>query len=322
MTVPLPGPLHTHRDRLRRAGRPRLHRHLVGRGRRRRRLHAAGPGRGVGAAAAPRHGDRARLHPGAGVPGPVRGVAGRRRAGPVRASASARRSNVIVERWNGVPFVEPYKKVRDVVRFLRDALERREGRQGVRHVRDPGLPARRPSRAAAADPRRRAARGHAAPRRPRGRRRDHQLAVGRRRARRWPASSTTPPAARTRRSWPASSCARARTPRSCGPAARFAIAAYLNVPVYAAFHELAGPRRALQPMWDAWKAGDRKAALAAIPDEVVDELSSTARRQQCRAHDPALLRQRRDDELAGDHAARSGRGLLGRRPRSSPRART
>ena len=32
-------------------------------------------------------------------------------------------SNVIVERWNGVPFVEPYKKVRDVVRFLRDALE-------------------------------------------------------------------------------------------------------------------------------------------------------------------------------------------------------
>src|SRR4051794_7116036 len=31
-------------------------------------------------------------------------------------------SNVIVERWNGVPFEEPYKKVRDVVRFLRDAL--------------------------------------------------------------------------------------------------------------------------------------------------------------------------------------------------------
>ncbi|MFZ9398788.1 MAG: LLM class flavin-dependent oxidoreductase, partial [Ilumatobacteraceae bacterium] len=31
-------------------------------------------------------------------------------------------SNVIVERWNGVPFVEPYKKVRDVVRFLNDAL--------------------------------------------------------------------------------------------------------------------------------------------------------------------------------------------------------
>ena len=31
-------------------------------------------------------------------------------------------SNVIVERWNGVPFEEPYKKVRDIVRFLKDAL--------------------------------------------------------------------------------------------------------------------------------------------------------------------------------------------------------
>ncbi len=31
-------------------------------------------------------------------------------------------SNVIVERWNGIPFVEPYKKVRDVVRFLKDAF--------------------------------------------------------------------------------------------------------------------------------------------------------------------------------------------------------
>ncbi len=31
-------------------------------------------------------------------------------------------SNVIVERWNGVPFVEPYKRVRDMVRFLKEAL--------------------------------------------------------------------------------------------------------------------------------------------------------------------------------------------------------
>src|SRR5690606_16850509 len=32
-------------------------------------------------------------------------------------------SNVIVQRWNGGPFKEPYRKVRDVVRFLRDAFE-------------------------------------------------------------------------------------------------------------------------------------------------------------------------------------------------------
>ena len=72
-------------------------------------------------------------------------------------------SNVIVERWNGVPFVEPYKKVRDVVRFLRDALRRGEGLEGLRHVRGAGLPARRATGADAADPRRRVARGHAAP---------------------------------------------------------------------------------------------------------------------------------------------------------------
>ena len=31
-------------------------------------------------------------------------------------------SNVIVENWNGVPFEEPYKRVRDTVRVLKDAL--------------------------------------------------------------------------------------------------------------------------------------------------------------------------------------------------------
>src|SRR5690625_682883 len=31
-------------------------------------------------------------------------------------------SNVIVERWNSIPFEEPYKRMRDTVRFLRTAL--------------------------------------------------------------------------------------------------------------------------------------------------------------------------------------------------------
>ena len=31
-------------------------------------------------------------------------------------------SDVIVGRWNGIPFEEPYKRVRDTVRFLRTAL--------------------------------------------------------------------------------------------------------------------------------------------------------------------------------------------------------
>ena len=31
-------------------------------------------------------------------------------------------SNVIVERWNDIPFDKPYERTRDVVRFLREAL--------------------------------------------------------------------------------------------------------------------------------------------------------------------------------------------------------
>ncbi len=31
-------------------------------------------------------------------------------------------SNVIVERWNGIPYAEPYKQTRDIVRFLKRAL--------------------------------------------------------------------------------------------------------------------------------------------------------------------------------------------------------
>ena len=66
-------------------------------------------------------------------------------------------------------------------------------------------------------------------------------------------------------------------------AARFAITAYMNVPVYAQFHEWLGRGPAFQGMWDAWKAGDRKAALAAIPDEVVDDILIHGSPAECRA---------------------------------------
>jgi alkanesulfonate monooxygenase SsuD/methylene tetrahydromethanopterin reductase-like flavin-dependent oxidoreductase (luciferase family) len=36
-------------------------------------------------------------------------------------------------------------------------------------------------------------------------------------------------------------------------------------------------------MWDAWAAGDRKAALAAIPDQVVDDLVVHGAPADCRA---------------------------------------
>ena len=65
-------------------------------------------------------------------------------------------------------------------------------------------------------------------------------------------------------------------------AARFAIAAYLNVPVYAAFHAWLGRGDELKGMWDNWKAGDRKAALAAIPDAVVDDIVIHGSPEYCR----------------------------------------
>lgn len=54
--------------------------------------------------------------------------------------------------------------------------------------------------------------------------------------------------------------------------ARRLIAAYLTVPVYAAFHEWLGRADQLRGLWDAWAAGDRKTAATAIPDAVVDSL--------------------------------------------------
>ncbi len=61
------------------------------------------------------------------------------------------------------------------------------------------------------------------------------------------------------------------------------IAAYLTVPAYADFHRWLGRTEILGPMWQAWAAGDRKGALAAIPDEVVDDLIVHGSPEQCRA---------------------------------------
>ena len=54
--------------------------------------------------------------------------------------------------------------------------------------------------------------------------------------------------------------------------ARRNVAAYLNVPVYRAFHEWLGRTQALAPMWEAWSRGDRRGAVAAVPERVMDEL--------------------------------------------------
>ncbi|MGX6607264.1 LLM class F420-dependent oxidoreductase [Micromonosporaceae bacterium Da 78-11] len=60
------------------------------------------------------------------------------------------------------------------------------------------------------------------------------------------------------------------------------IAAYLTVPAYAEFHRWLGREEVFTPMWQAWSAGDRKGALAAIPDEVVDDLIVHGAPEVCR----------------------------------------
>jgi probable F420-dependent oxidoreductase len=61
-----------------------------------------------------------------------------------------------------------------------------------------------------------------------------------------------------------------------GPASDLAVrrhvAAYLNVPVYRVFQEWLGRAEALGPMWNAWRSGDRRAAVSAVPETVVSDL--------------------------------------------------
>jgi probable F420-dependent oxidoreductase len=61
-----------------------------------------------------------------------------------------------------------------------------------------------------------------------------------------------------------------------GPASDLAVrrhvTAYLNVPVYQAFQAWLGRGEALEPMWSAWRRGDRRAAVSAVPENVMNDL--------------------------------------------------
>jgi probable F420-dependent oxidoreductase len=193
-------------------------------------------------------------------------------------------TDVIVQRWNSIPFDRPYQRVRDTVRFLRAALtgarisERYETFtvDGFRLAAVPPEPPRllvgalRPGmlRLAGAEadgvvinflsaddvrtvvPHVRRAAGEDG---------DGKEIV----ARIFVAPST-------------STEARAM-------AKRF-IAAYLNVPVYRAFHEWLGRGDQLAEMWRLWAEGDRRSAVAAIPDAVIDELVVSGSPEACREH--------------------------------------
>jgi probable F420-dependent oxidoreductase len=282
MTVPLPGPLHTHRERLQELADPGYTDIWSSEA---DSVDAFTP-LALAAAWEP----RLRLGT-AIVPAYTRAPACLAQCAASLADAAPGRfalgvgssSNVIVERWNGLPFEEPYRRVRDVVRFPREVFRGEKVsatydsftvsgfKLGVRpEVPPPVLVAAlRPGMLRLA-----------------GREADGAIIN-------WLSADDVRRVAPIVRDaaggeerelvarifvCPSEDAAAVRQ------GARFAIAAYLNVPVYAAFHEWLGRGPALAGMWEAWGAGDRKAALEAIPDEVVDALVVHGSPAACRAH--------------------------------------
>jgi probable F420-dependent oxidoreductase len=191
-------------------------------------------------------------------------------------------SNVIVENWNGIPFEEPYQRVRDSVRFLRAALAGEKVTEkystfevkGFRLQMQP-LQEQPPILVAAL--------------------REGMLRlagrVGDGAILNWLSAedvkTVTPyvhEGGEGKEIVARLFVVPTRDRDVARAIARRGAAAYLNVPVYAAFHEWIGRGDRLGEMWSHWKAGDRKAALEAIPDEVVDELVIHGSPEECREH--------------------------------------
>jgi probable F420-dependent oxidoreductase len=190
-------------------------------------------------------------------------------------------SNVIVESWNGLPFTEPYKRVRDTVRFLRSALAGEKvsndydtfSVKGFRLGIVPEQPV--PILVAAL---------REGMLRLAGREGDGAIVN-------WLSAND---AQRVSAIVNAQGPGKEMVARIfvCPnpdrevvlPAAKFAMAAYLNVPVYRAFHEWLGRGDMLAEHWAQWEAGDRKGALGKIPDSLVDDLVVNGDADQCRAH--------------------------------------
>jgi probable F420-dependent oxidoreductase len=188
-------------------------------------------------------------------------------------------SNVIVENWNGIGFDEPYRQVKETVEFLRIALtgEKFTGRVGVREVKGFRLgvvPQSQPPILIAAL-------------------RSGMLrlagTVGDGAIVNWLSPDDVSVVAPYVREGGDDKEIVARifvapnddrdTVMGYG---KYAIAAYLNVPVYAAFHEWLGRTDQLAEMWKLWADGDRKGAVAAIPDQVVDDLIVWGTPERCR----------------------------------------
>jgi probable F420-dependent oxidoreductase len=191
-------------------------------------------------------------------------------------------SNVIIEKWNGLTFEQPYQRVRDTVRFVRAALTGEKVTEQYETFAVSGF--------------RLAVRPEVQPTLLIAGLREGMLRLAGREADgaiiNWLAPTDVAKVAGVVRAAAGGAdreivcrifCCPSEDTDAVRAGARKAIAAYLNVPVYAEFHRWLGRGDALGGMWEAWAAGDRKAALAAIPDSVVDDLVVHGSPEQCRA---------------------------------------
>jgi probable F420-dependent oxidoreductase len=198
-------------------------------------------------------------------------------------------SDVIVERWNGIPFEEPYQRTKDMTRFLKEALTGEKVETEFASFKSKGF---RLGRRIKTQPEILIAALRPGMLRLAGRESEGAIInwLG--------AEDVKKVVPEVRQGWQQAGKSDDTQPEvvarifvcpnpdadAVRASGRFLISSYLNVPVYAAFHDWLGNGDRLQPMWDAWKGGDRKAALAAIPDSIVDDLIVHGTPEQCKEH--------------------------------------
>src|SRR6478752_2116518 len=186
-------------------------------------------------------------------------------------------SPAIVERWNNIPFVDPFRRTRDTVRFLRRALTgekvtERYDTFEVQGFRLGIVPEVQPTILVAAL-------------RPGMLRLAGEEADGA--VINWLSAAdvaqTKPYVGDNKEIVARIFVAPTDDFDVVRTMAARAITSYLNVEVYAKFHEWLGRGSVLQPMWDAWAAGDRDRVRELVPDEVIDELIVWGTPEQIRA---------------------------------------
>ena len=177
-------------------------------------------------------------------------------------------SSVIVERWNGIPFEKPLTRVRETVEFLRPALAgERAGPGGFKLEQPPAEPvpivigALRGKMLQLAGELGDGAFLNFLPLASVGKVVE-QVREGERRAGKEPGSVET---------FCRFFCIQG-DPEHAYPLAVRMFSAYATVPVYEQFFRWLGYGEAIDPMVEAWHAGDRKKALELAPRELIEDV--------------------------------------------------